>query len=36
VVAFLCIVDVEGPLHVRQPVIHMPNVSVHRRATCGA
>ena len=31
VVAFLCIVDVEGPLHVRQPVIHMPNVSVHRR-----
>ena len=26
VVAFLCIVDVEGPVHVRQPVIHMPNV----------
>ena len=26
VVAFLCIVDAEGPLHVRQPVIHMPNV----------
>ena len=33
VVAFLCIVDVEGPVHVRQPVIHMPNVSVHRRRT---
>ena len=32
VVAFLCIVDVEGPVHVRQPVIHMPNVSVLRTA----
>ena len=28
VVAFLCIVDVEGPLHARQPVILMPNVTV--------
>ena len=25
-VAFLRIVDVEGPVHMRQPVIHMPNV----------
>ena len=30
VVAFLCIVDVEGPLLVRQPVIHMPNVRGQR------
>ena len=36
VVAFLCIVDVEGPVHVRQPVIHMPNVSVQAEARFGA
>ena len=36
VVAFLCIVDVEGPVHVRQPVIHMPNVRVLAEARFGA
>ena len=36
VVAFLRIVDVEGPVHVRQPVIHMPNVSVLAEARLGA
>ena len=34
--AFLCIVDVEGPLHVRQPVILMPNSFIGPSQTCKA